>query len=255
MTTLMRHPLVVFALSFLVMWASAWTGTRLRQMRRIVDDAEREDLRTIQGAALTLLALLIGFTFSMSVGRYDQRKNYEEEEANAIGTEYVRADLLQAADAARLHQLLKAYADKRVLYYTTTDEHQLQQINTSTSALQHDLWSTIRSPVTAQPSPITALLASGMNDVLNSQGYTQAAWRNRIPTAAWLLMIIIAIACSAMVGYNTHQLAGKFRLVFILPAIVAVSFFLIADMESPRRGVIRVGPENLMEVANSMQGQ
>jgi hypothetical protein len=141
------------------------------------------------------------------------------------------------------------------LFYTTADPRQLKQINISTSALQHDLWSIIRSSATAQPYPITALVISGMNDVLNSQGYTQAAWWNRIPTAAWLLMIVIAVTCSAMVGYNAHQPTGEFRVVFILPAIVAVSFLLIADMASPRLGLIRVAPENLMSMANSMQGQ
>jgi hypothetical protein len=62
----------------------------------------REDFGVIQTATLTLLGLIIGFTFSMAVGRYEQRKNYEEAEANAIGTEYVRADLLPGADAARV---------------------------------------------------------------------------------------------------------------------------------------------------------
>ena len=255
MTTLTRHPFVVFALAFVVMWASAWMGTRLRKMRRATDNAELEDLGTIQSAALTLLALLIGFSFSMAVGRYDQRKNYEEEEANAIGTEYVRADLLQVADATRLRLLLKAYIDERVLFYATADARQLEQINAATSALQNDLWSTVRSSAAASPTPISALVVAGMNDVLNTQGYTQAAWRNRIPAAAWLLMIIIAVACSVMVGYNTHQLSGKFRIVFVLPAIVGVSFFLIADMESPRRGMIHVVPENLIDVAHSMQRQ
>jgi len=252
MTTLTRDPIVIFIFTFAVMWASAWVGTRLRRMRRVANDAEREDLGTIKSASLTLLALLIGFTFSMAVGRYDQRKNYEEAEANAIGTEYLRADLLQAADAAHLRQLLKAYVNQRILFYTTADAHQLDQVTASTSALERDLWSAVRLSATAQPSPITALVISGMNDVLNSEGYTHAAWWNRIPFAAWLLMIIIAIACNTMVGYDTHQVNGRFRVVFILPAIVAVSFFLIADMESPRRGVIRVVPENLMSLANSM---
>jgi hypothetical protein len=224
-------------------------------MRRAADNAERKDLDTIQSAALTLLALLIGFSFSMAVGRYDQRKNYEEAEANAIGTEYLRADLLPAVDAARLRQLLKAYVDQRISFYTTADEHQLEQVDTATATLQQDLWSAVRPSAVASPSPITALLVSGMNDVLNSEGYTQAAWWNRNPTAAWLLMVIIAITCNMMAGYNTHQLTGRFRIIFVLPAIVAVSFFLIADMESPRRGMIQVAPENLIRLGKSMRPQ
>ena len=80
-------------------------------------------------ATLTLLGLLIGFSFSMAVSRYDQRKNYEEAEANAIGTEYVRADLLPAADAARVRNLLKKYVGQRVLFYTTRNQQRLAKID------------------------------------------------------------------------------------------------------------------------------
>ena len=71
-------------------------------------DRERGDLAVVQGAAVTLLSLLIGFSFSMAISRYEQRKNFEESEANAIGTEYVRADLLAAADGEKMRELQKA---------------------------------------------------------------------------------------------------------------------------------------------------
>jgi hypothetical protein len=98
-------PALVFTLCLLALWLSAQTGAYLRRSRRNLGEAEREDLGVILAAALTLLGLIIGFSFSMAVTRYDQRKNYEEE-ANAIGTEYLRAGLLSAACSAvslRLH--------------------------------------------------------------------------------------------------------------------------------------------------------
>jgi hypothetical protein len=88
---------------------------------------------------LTLLALIIGFTFSMALGRYDMRKNYEEEEANAIGTEFLRADVLPATDAAKVRALLLSYLDQRVLFYTTRDKQELGKINAMTSKLQSEL--------------------------------------------------------------------------------------------------------------------
>ena len=111
----------------------------------------------------------------MAISRYDQRKNLEEEEANAIGTEYVRADLLPAADAAKTRALLRRYADERILFYTTRDFQEVQRINARTTQLQNELWAVIAARTTASPTPVTALVVSGMNDVLNSQGYTQAA--------------------------------------------------------------------------------
>lgn len=104
----------------------------------------------------------------MAVSRYDQRKTYEEAEANAIGTEYLRADLLPAANAALERELLKKYLDQRVLFYVTRDDRQLRQIDTGTSEPQTELWS---HAAAAQPTPLVALAVSGMNDVLNSQGY------------------------------------------------------------------------------------
>src|ERR1700704_3464031 len=91
-----------------------------------------EDLKRVIGATLTLLGLIIGFTFSMALTRYDQRKNFEEQEANAIGTEFVRADLLPAADAAKVRALLLKYLEQRELFYSMRDEQQLAQVNART---------------------------------------------------------------------------------------------------------------------------
>ena len=104
------------------------------------------------GRDTTLLGLIIGFTFSMALTRYDQRKNYEEEEANAIGTEYVRADLLPQAEATRVRELLVSYLEQRILFYTTRDGQELEQINARTAELQTDLWSSVRVSATAQPT-------------------------------------------------------------------------------------------------------
>jgi hypothetical protein len=84
-------PFLVLALSFVLLFLSAYIGDLLRNRVIPLKEEGREDFSVVLSATLTLLALLIGFSFSMAVSRYDQRKNYEEAEANAIGTEYVRA--------------------------------------------------------------------------------------------------------------------------------------------------------------------
>jgi|SRR5215831_1540140 len=250
---LMNFPLLVFLITLLVLWLSARIGVYVCQYRRAFDSGEREDLNVIVAASLTLLGLIIGFTFSMAVTRYDQRKNYEEEEANAIGTEYLRASLLPSADATKIQQFLRAYLDQRILYYQIRDRQQREKIDRETSRLQNELWSVVRDGARSDPSPITALAVSGMNDVLNSQGYTQAAWWNRIPIAAWGLMFAMAICCNGLLGYTAHLVAGKAHRYFILPLIVAVAFLLIADIDSPRSGIIRVHPQNLESLAQSLQ--
>jgi hypothetical protein len=221
---------------------------------RAQEKSTHENYAVIQAAALTLLGLIIGFSFSMATNRYDQRKNYEEAEANAIGTEYVRADLLPAAKAERIRVLLRKYTDQRILFYNTRDTQQLAQINTDTAQLQAELWSVVVESAESRPAPIIALVASGMNDVLNSQGYTQAAWWNRIPVAAWILMASIAICCCLLVGYDLRDMKAGRILIPILPLIVSIAFFLIADIDSPRGGAIHVHPQNLVSVSESLRG-
>jgi hypothetical protein len=147
MINLLDYPLLVFPLAFLALWLSARIGSFsfLKRHRNLAEDVH-EDFGVILTAALTLLGLIIGFSFSMAISRYDQRKNYEEEEANAIGTEYIRADLLPAADAARVRVLLSNYLDQRILFYETRDEQQLRQINANTAQLQSELWSAVQAP-------------------------------------------------------------------------------------------------------------
>src|SRR5258708_11266053 len=115
MSNVTDYPVLVFALSFFTLWLSAQIGASVLRRRQSLGEGVREDFGVILAATLTLLGLIIGFSFSMAVNRYDQRKNLEEAEANAIGTEYVRADLLPPADAARVRALLRSYVDQRVL--------------------------------------------------------------------------------------------------------------------------------------------
>lgn len=249
----MDFPFIVFGVSLVTLWISAETGAMLRRRRKNMEDDEREDFSVILAATLTLLGLIIGFSFSMAVTRYDLRKNYEEAEANAIGTEYVRAGLLPQPAAARVRELLQSYLQQRLLFYTTHSQARLRQIGGSTVRLQNDLWLAVQAPALALPTPVVALAVAGMNDVLNSQGYTQAAWWNRIPTAAWALMGAIAICCNFLAGYCVRRFGGKTKLC-ILPMIVSISFLLIADIDSPRGGLIRVNPHNLESVSQSLYG-
>jgi hypothetical protein len=251
MRYLVNHPVVFLFVSFILLWVAAQAGKLARKKRRPDPLEDDDDFSLILGATLTLLGLLIGFTFSMAAGRYDQRKNYEEEEANAIGTEYVRADLLPPADAAKVRALLREYLAQRIVFYTERRRAALRDNDVATAEVQNRLWATIMPAVNAEPTPPHALVAAGMNDVLNRQGYTQAAWLNRVPVAAWILMMAIALFSNILLGYRTR---GRARVMFlILPIALSISFFLISDIDAPRSGVILVHPQNLDILANSLK--
>jgi hypothetical protein len=249
---LMNFPFLVLVLSFLVLVLSAWAGDYFRRREGALKEDEREDYSTVVGATLTLLGLIIGFSFSMAIGRYDQRKNYEEEEANAIGTEYLRADLLPAETTAKVHALLKKYIDLRLLFYTARDPLQLAKVNADTADLQNQLWSALLQG-RVQDTPVYSVVVSGMNDVLNSQGYTQAAWWNRIPISAWGLLAAIAIGCNFLIGFGVRR--SDRRIFLVIPIAVSIALFLIADIDSPRGGAIRVNPQNLISLEQSLPAQ
>jgi hypothetical protein len=253
MRSILDRPLVVFALSLVTMWLSARIGVFLRKRLVPVEEDERQDFGIVIPATLTLLGLIIGFSFSVATNRYDQRKNYEEAEANAIGTEYVRAGLLPPSEAARVHELLKNYLDQRILFYEARDEPQLGRINDQTTRLQGELWALVEAAAGKQPTYPVGLTVTGMNDVLNSQGYTQAAWWYRLPAAAWCFMGVIAIFSTLLIGYSSHR-RGTVAFV-VVPLAVSIAFFLIADIESPRHGLIRVVPQNLISLTQSFRAQ
>jgi hypothetical protein len=251
---LLSYPRVFFVFSFLLLWLSAQLGASLRRRRPLKDD-ERGDFGIVQTATLTLLGLIIGFSFSMAVSRYDLRKSYEEAEANAIGTEYVRADLLSTTGAATVRAQLRKYLNLRILFYRTRNEVELRQISADTAHLQGEMWSAVQAPAVERPTPVIALAVSGMNDVLNSQGYTQAAWWNRIPASAWGLMIAIAICSNVLVGYGARTARVRAGLLFVLPLVVSIAFLLIADIDTPRKGFIHVTPQNLISLSQSLPMQ
>jgi len=244
----MDQPLIVFLVSLVAIGAATEAGILLSRKRT---PELSDSFGAIQAATLTLLGLIIGFSFSMAISRYDLRKNYEEAEANAIGTEFVRLDLLPVAAAAQARTLLLNYLDQRILFYQTRSADQLRGIEERKRQLEAALWTAVVDHATAQPTPVMALVVSGMNDVLNSEGYTQAAWWNRIPVAAWWLMGIIAVISNVLIGYGARTLKAE-PVLLIFPLVLSLAFMLIADIDSPRGGLIRVSPQNLNALAKSL---
>ncbi len=191
----------------------------------------------------------------MAIDRHDQREIFEEGEANAIGTEYLRADLLPPKASAATKDLLIQYIDQRILFYSKQSPEKIQEIRSKTDQLQMALWNEILPVARTQDTPSIALVTSGMNDVLNAQGYVQAAWWNRIPYTAWTLMAAIALCANLLVGFGARNFQKNTALFMIFPFVVSVSFFLIADIDSPRSGVIRIEARNLVALKNNLTQQ
>jgi hypothetical protein len=255
MLNIADYPLLLFAVALVFIWGSIRIGVLLSSRLGSLREDVQKELETVEAATLTLLGLLIGFTFSMAISRYDERKMYEEAEANAIETEYVRADLLPAAEGEKVRALLRDYLGQRMLFYSTGNPQELRQIRARTARLQTELWSTVVGVVTVRSTPMVALAISGLNDVLNSRGNAEAARQNRIPMESWGLLTVIAIICGLMLGVGARNAKGERVLVSVLPVVVSISFLLIADIDSPATGLIRVTPESLTALSSSLSSQ
>ena len=164
----------------------------------------------------------------------------------------MRADLLPTSVANKTKDLLKDYLDQRILFYSKQPHEAIIKIRQRTEELQDALWNEILPTVRTQQPPMMAWGASGMTDVLNSQGYVQAAWWNRIPNTAWTLMASIAICANLLVGFGARNFKKNIGLFMIFPFVTSVSFFLIADIDSPRGGVIRIEPKNLITLKDAL---
>ncbi len=245
---LLDYPVLLFVVTFLLLWFAAWVGGRLGKYRRSIKEGERPDFDVVLGAALTLLGLVIGFSFSMAIARYELRNDHEGSEANAIKTAYLRADLLPQEDAIRLRMLLRQYTGLRIQFYTTSDHQELQRIAADTTEVQNQLWAAASRPAMAQPTPLAALAVSSVNDVLDTEGLTQEVWEDRIPFAAWGLMFGMALGCNVLFGYGARRI--DWRLFIVLPLVVSVSLSFIADLNRPHGGFIRIRPANLVSLQN-----
>jgi hypothetical protein len=248
-----HHPIFLFAVALVAQWLAACLGDVLKRRGAAIDVSERDDLHDILAATMSLLALIIGFTFAMAISRYNERNDLEDAEAAALTAEYARADLLPTSAAAKVRDLLARYAEQRVLFYQVDDPERLEQVRADTARLGAELWSAVTGPAAATPTPITALVVSGMNDVLNSATHTEAAWRFHIPAEAWLLMLLIAMAGNLLLGLS--EKSRRAATLVILPVIISIPFFLIADIDSPRAGIIRVVPVNLIAQAQSLRAK
>lgn len=242
---------ILFVVAFIVLWLASLAGGWLGRGAIRIHGENRDDFRTVLGATLTLLGLIIGFSFSMAIGRYDQRKSYEEAEAGAIGTAYLRADLLPQENKERLRSLLREYTNLRIQYYEVREHKDLHSIYADTGKLQKEMWDTVSGPAVATPNTVTALALAGVSDLVTAQGNAQASWLNRIPPTAWCLMFAIAVFCNGLLGFGSKHF--EVRLYMVLPLVVATSFFLIADIDSPRIGIIRVHPQDLEMVAGTLK--
>src|SRR5262249_43004420 len=157
----------------------------------------------IQAAVLALLGLLLGFSFSMAVSRFDARKQLVVEEANAIGTAYLRARLLPAPQREEVVELLRRYVENRIAAAETRDGAAMQGTEQRAAELQEQLWARAARAADRDPrSVVTGLFIQSLNDVFDIKEKRTVGLINHVPESALLLVAVVALCGTGLVGYS-----------------------------------------------------
>jgi MFS-type transporter involved in bile tolerance (Atg22 family) len=223
-----------------------------------VDEHSRSQLSTIQAAILGLLALLLGFTFAMSMSRYDKRKQMVLEEANAIGTTFLRTQLLPEPPRQEISNLLRQYVDVRLEFYAAgIDEEKLAQAMARAEKLHKQIWSYTTALGKKDPRAVTTgLFILSLNEMIDMHAKRLTAMQNHVPQSAMILLYFLSTIAVAIVGYASG-VAGlrKLFVTMMLPFLIAVVINVIVDIERPRRGLIKVGQERMIELRHTLAEQ
>ncbi len=215
------------------------------------DDASNFIPSTILG----LLALVLGFTFSMAVSRFDSRRNMILQEANAIGTAVLRVDFMPKEFQVPLRDLFKDYIQVRIDYHRIRgDEQRAREIHQRTSDLQGKIWAHLRSITEKNKDPITALMVNATNEVFDVSSEREQSSKNRIPELVYFLLFFICFAGIGSLGYlGGRKNENNIFNVSVLTILFALVMGLIMDIDRPQRGLIQTNQEPLIQLQQSLK--
>ena len=255
MVSIFRNQWLVISIVGLLLLALAEIGFRSGARLFVNKDERRKSqIGGIQGAVLGMLGLLLGFTFSMAVGRYENRRDLVLKEANSIGTTYLRAALLPEAHKTAVEAMLRHYVDVRLDFYNAgTDHTKIATAEIETSALQNELWVQTVAVAKEAPTPITATFISTMNDMIDLDTARLNALRTHVPGAVWMLVLVVAGASCYASGYSAG--ASGARTSFsngMLPVLIAVVITLISDLDRPRQGLVGISQQPMLDLKTSI---
>jgi hypothetical protein len=229
---------------------SAMAGYALQQKK---ESATEAPLGSVVGAMLGLLAFILAFTFGMTATRFDARKQLVLDEANAIGTTYLRASLLPARQGLEVQRVLREYTDIRLHVSAAT----LAEMQEKSEASHGQLWSQAKSLVAEEmDSELRSLFITSLNETINlHQSRKTVGLQQRIPGTVWLAVYVLSILSMLALGYQIGM-SGMRRLLAtpVLTASFSVVILLIAEIDRPYAGFVRVSQQPIADVKLMMQG-
>ncbi len=249
---------LIAALLFASMAVAIEIGLRIGCRHRMpANEAAKEHINGIQSAILGILALLLGFTFSLSLQRFDSRSEAVVDEANAIGTAWLRTQLLPATVRDEAQALLREYTGVRVQASTLTlaDHAQLAALMARAAQQQTALWAQARRALELDPNSYTPILfIESVNQLIDSFGKRDAALQRHVPEFVLMLLYATFLMAGAIVGYACGVGGHRPSMAsYIMVALIVVLVFIILDLDRPRRGLIQVSQKSLVDLQAGMR--
>jgi hypothetical protein len=207
------------------------------------DHARPAGLGTVEAVTFGLLGLLLALTFSGAAGRLDTRRGQIVDEANAIGTAWLRLDTLPVNAQPGLRDAFRRYTDARIAVYRTFSISGVEAARAEVArsmALQQEIWSGAVAASREVPSA-TVVVLPAINAMFDIAATRVAATQMHPPTIVYGVLALISLVCGFLVGYEMGATAVPSRThMFVLALILSFTFYVILDFEYPRLGLIRI---------------
>lgn len=240
-----------FVLSLVVLWAGIFVGSWIHETRPELVENENKIISVLEGALLTLFGLLMGFTFSMAVSRYDTRKLLAVQEANAIGTTWLRTATLAEPVRTEEQNLLREYVQQRILLHEELrGQGEVREVQEHSAMVRDRLWAAASNYATDHRDAVTGLYLAALNNAIDTGAERVAADANRIPAEAWWMLLFVGFVANIVMG--TKISPRRWMLQSVLPVVLAATLAMTLDLDSPRFGFIRVTQIDMERLAQEM---
>ncbi|MNX29062.1 hypothetical protein D3C86_591850 [compost metagenome] len=205
----------------------------------------------IEASVFALLGLLIAFTFSGAAQRMADRRGLLVEEVNAIGTAWLRIDMLSPDSQPQLRDQFRRYVDQRISYYRhVADLDQREAISVKAGAIQQEIWSSSMQAARQVAPPFGALYVAAVNDMFDVATAQTVAQKVHPPLATYLFLGFLTLVCACLIGLNLAEAKGNSLFHRIVYAVVmTAAIYIIVDFEFPRIGAIRIDQSDALLMA------
>jgi hypothetical protein len=241
-------PLLIAVGVFGTLLAAFFVGARFVSPAPDVKD----DLGVIQGATLGIVGLVVGFSLSGATARFVDRQDLIVDEANAIGTAWLRADMLSDTARDNLKATLRRYAERRLNVAQGSGGSDELPLQAELSRLQREAWSIAAIDLRDRPQP-SVLVLPALNDVFDLLSRRNAAADRHMPALTATLLFVSALLSAALMGYG-HKTKPRSVRVAGISVVILIGGLIWAtiDLDFPQRGLARISPQPLIDLLNTM---